>query len=67
MRKRSVMIDCLLSFGAYTLTLFIQLDSYLFTTLLTDSYLIATWLVTYMDSISRSLFIWTPNLILLGL
>jgi hypothetical protein len=31
--KEKCLIDCLLHFGAYTLTLFIELDSYLFTTL----------------------------------
>jgi hypothetical protein len=41
-----------LSFDAYTSTLFIQPDSYLFATLETDSYLFTTQLVTYMDSIS---------------
>jgi hypothetical protein len=32
-KKEKYLIDCLLSFGAYTLALFIQLDSYLFTAL----------------------------------
>jgi hypothetical protein len=33
MQKKRCLIDYLLSFGAYTSALFIQLDSYLFTTL----------------------------------
>jgi hypothetical protein len=32
-KKEKCLIDCLLSFGAYTVALFIQLGSYLFTTL----------------------------------
>jgi hypothetical protein len=32
MRERSIVLIDLLPFGAYTLALFIQLDSYLFTT-----------------------------------
>jgi hypothetical protein len=41
--KRSVLIDCLLAPpGAFTLGLYTQLDSYLFTTLQTDFYLFTT-------------------------
>jgi hypothetical protein len=47
MQERSILLIDLLPVGTYTLALFMQLDTYLFT----------TWLVTYMDSTSRSLFI----------
>jgi hypothetical protein len=55
--KKSVLIDCLLApLGAFTLGLYTQLDSYLFTTLQTDFYHFTTRLLDYKGSILRTLF-----------
>jgi hypothetical protein len=54
-KKENCLIDCLLSHGAFTLGLYTQLDSYLFTTLQIDFYLSTTQLLDYKDSILLTL------------
>jgi cellulose biosynthesis protein BcsQ len=54
-RSKVVLIDCLPSLSAFTMGLYTQLDSYLFTTLQTDFYLSTTRLLDYKDSILLTL------------
>jgi hypothetical protein len=57
MREKEVyrLIVYLLSLGAFTLGLYTQLDSYLFTTLQTNFYLFTTRLLDYKDPILLTL------------
>jgi hypothetical protein len=54
-RSKVVLIDSLPPLGAFTVGLYTQLDSYLFTTLQSNFYLSTTRLLDYKDSILLTL------------
>jgi hypothetical protein len=51
------LIVCLPFLGAFTLSLYTQLDSYLFTTLQTDFYLFTTRLLDYKDYLAKFIYL----------
>jgi hypothetical protein len=56
-RSKVLLIDCLLPLGSFTLGLYTQLNSYLFTTLQTDFYLSTTRLLDYKEYLANFIYL----------